>query len=251
MSTVPSAADARRHRGAPVASSSGASRAGAPAESLGVSSDLSLRSSARASGARGWSTGPATSHAPIRPSDPSAMRTGVDAWPSGTAADVTPAPAVATAPRTPTRRARAAPRILPMLLSSSKLSGHPLRQRPRLVTEEDLDLVGVDDAGHDAVTELLVPQQISLPEVRRHAVGLEVVHPVADDRLFPLLLVARLATRGPRGPRRRRGGRGGSRRGAHGGLVARRVRAPEVSGPTRQALHLVGLGVLHRDDAVV
>src|SRR5580658_3986057 len=141
--------------------------------------------------------GPATSQAPRYPSGDGATHSSV----------VTGGAAVAFAPCRTAQEAAAAmsardgrPRMMPRLAKS-------LSQRPRLVAEEYLDLVAVDDPRHDSVAKLLVPHELSLLEAPADFVELEVEYAVSEGGLLPPLLLAGGGLRACGGLR---GGRGRS-----------------------------------------
>src|SRR5580704_11094016 len=131
-------------------------------------------------------------------------------------------------------------------------SVHALRERACLVAEEHLDLVAVDDPGDDTIAELLVAHEVALLEAAPHAVGLELMDAPAVERVLPALLVAscRRDARRARPGLAARGG-AGMFACARDGRRAGYVRAPEVLRAAREALDLMSLSALHRDNSVV
>src|ERR1019366_4219761 len=106
-------------------------------------------------------------------------------------------------------------------------------------------------ASHESVSELLVPQEVAFLKATARVVGLEVVGALAVEGFLPRLLV--LHGGRDAGHARRRGGPARALRAPRAllGLVAGRVRPPEVRGAAGQTLDLMRLAGLHRDDAVV
>src|SRR5580658_5439965 len=190
--TAPSAADARRQRGAPAVESRGSSRRGCRCSS---------------STARLPSGKAATSHAPIPPSLAKRRRApgaSVESPAKGEhlASAAHPVIHPSTTPASRAARPWAPGGAIPPDLA------HSLGEGARLVAEQDLDLRGVDDPRDHAVAELLVAYELALAKGPRHVVGLEVAHVAAQSGLGPLLFeTCRRAD-----PRRaRRGGRRGAR----------------------------------------
>src|SRR5262249_2071566 len=69
-------------------------------------------------------------------------------------------------------------------LAVSASAREPLREGKRLVLEEHLDFVLVDDARDDAVTEFGVAHEVSLFEDMADAVDAKVAHPFSSDGLL-------------------------------------------------------------------
>jgi hypothetical protein len=215
------------------------------------------------------SNGPTTTHAPTAPSGEKLTRTAdADADPDADASADADADAGADADPdadpdadagTGTSRgsgqsgtrahatSSAATTGIHRLVLTAQLQSQALSERPRLVLKEHFYFAGIDDARHHAISELSMPQEIALCEATFRGVRLELVNPASSNRLFPLPFMARSARASRRATRTHLaalGGRGWRFRAGSG-------RPPVVRRATGQALDLMRLSDLHRDDAVI
>src|SRR5262245_49896768 len=82
-------------------------------------------------------------------------------------------------PERPRRKRRSRrPGFLPSCVTPMRAASvaQPLRQHPRLVLEQDLDLSWIDDASYNAVAELRMPNEITFGEGFADAVRLELAN---------------------------------------------------------------------------